>query len=369
MTAALRIFGIVLLLAACTPRATLVVTTDTGVGKPYTIRVGSTRELDPADKNQLYTLRGPLSFQAFDVSVPPNREPGTVEYFTRGEPDPNTQFLATGARTFKTEAQFRNDLAAAYRKFPKANRGAVVFVHGYNTSVGDAVFRLTQLTNDLEIDDIPLSYTWPSRVNPLAYGYDRDSALYSRDGLEKYLTEIADSGTRSITLLGHSMGSLIVMETLRQMAIRDDRKVLPKLNGVILMSPDLDVDLFRSQAKRIGTLPQPFIIFTSRRDKALLLAARLTGEPARLGNIPDVSPLSDLDVTVVDVTDFNGDALDHFTPANSPALLKILGKLGSVQAALNTDASNKTGLLPGTVLTVQNATSIILSPVTALAGN
>ena len=79
--------------------------------------------------------------------------------------------------------------------------------------------------------------------------------------------------------------------------------------------------------------------------------------------------MADLDVTVVDVTNFKGDALDHFTAGTSPAVLKLMGQLGSVQQALSSDASGRTGLLPGTVLTVQNATSIILSPVTALAGN
>lgn len=364
-----RFIVVVFLLASCAPRADLKVMPDTGVGKVYTIRVGSTRGLDPTSRKPNYSERQALGFWSYDISVPPDRRPGEVKFTGRRAPDPLTEFLAVGERKFATPADFRANLAAAYRAKPTAQNGTVVFVHGYNNSLGDAVFRITQLTNDLGIDDIPISYTWPSLANPLAYAYDRDSALFGRDGFENFLVEIASSGTRSITIVGHSMGSLVVMETLRQLAIRNDRQVLPKLKGVILMSPDLDIDVFRSQANRIGTLPQPFIIFTSRRDKALRLSARLSGETARLGNIPDVESVADLEVTVIDLSNFQDGGLDHFTAGSSPAVLKILGQLGSVQDALNSDASGRTGLLPGTVLTVQNATSIILSPVTALAGN
>jgi hypothetical protein len=41
--------------------------------------------------------------------------------------------------------------------------------------------------------------------------------------------------------------------------------------------------------------------------------------------------------------------------------------LGSLNAAFQGEQAGRPGLLPGTVLTVQNATQIILSPVTALS--
>lgn len=360
----------ILLAGACAPRATLdLVPEAAGVGTPYEIFIGSTRDRNPASKKPRYDVRAPLSLHAYTISVPPERVPGKVRFARRSGPDPQRDFVATAAHRFDGPAGFRSALGSTLRAKPAARGGVVVYVHGYNNTPGDAAFRLAQLTHDLAIDDLPLSYTWPSASYPLGYAYDRDSALFSRDGLEDFLREIARSDARTITLVGHSMGSLVVMETLRQLAIGGDRTVLPKLGGVVLMSPDLDVDLFRAQANRIGELPQPFIIFSSRRDKALRLSAQLTGLRNRLGNLADVKEVADLDVTVIDVSDFRDGGLDHFAAAQNPALLKILSGIGSVEQAFNTDNSGRTGLLPGTILTVQNATSIILSPVTALARN
>ncbi|MBY6049316.1 alpha/beta fold hydrolase [Vannielia litorea] len=339
------------------------------MGTPYKIFVGSTRLRDPNKKVVRYTDRGPLGYLAYEVSVPPLRNPGDVRTARLKGPDVQRDFVATSASRFATPQVFRVAVREALKAKPAARGNVIVYVHGYNNTIGDAVFRLAQLTHDLKIDDLPVSYTWPSAENPLAYAYDRDSALFARDGLEEFLTEVSKSGARSITIVGHSMGSLLVMETLRQMAIRNDRQVMPKLNGVVLMSPDLDVDLFRSQATRIGDLPEPFVIFTSSRDKALRLSARLTGLPARLGNLKDVEEVADLDVTVIDVSNFGTGGLDHFAAAENPALLKILGQITAVDAAFGRDNAGRAGLLPGTILTVQSATSIILSPVTAITGN
>ncbi|MCO6384177.1 MAG: alpha/beta fold hydrolase [Vannielia sp.] len=370
MKGILRLSLLILALAACAPRANLVlVPSAVGIGTPYTIFVGSTRARDPNSKQLRYTERAPLGYLSYNVSVPPLHKPGEVRTARRKGPDVQRDFVATKSSVFPSPQGFRSGLQSAFKAHPKARRGVVIYVHGYNNTMADSVFRVTQLTHDLKIDDVPISYTWPSAENPLAYAYDRDSALFARDGFENFLLEVSRSGTRSITIVGHSMGSLVVMETLRQMAIRGDREVLPKLNGVVLMSPDLDVDLFRSQAKRIGNLPQPFLIFVSSRDKALRLSARLTGLPARLGNISDVEEVADLDVTLIDVSSFDAGALDHFTAAENPALLKILGRVTEVDSAFGRDNAGRTGLVPGTILTVQSATSIILSPVTALAGN
>lgn len=145
--------------------------------------------------------------------------------------------------------------------------------------------------------------------------------------------------------------------------IRSDRQTLARISGVILISPDIDVDVFRVQAHEIGQLLQPFVIFGSQRDRALQLSARLTGRQARLGSLATVGAVADLDVTFVDVAAFNVGS-GHFNVGDSAALIRLLDRIADVDAAFNADAAAKVGLLPGVVLTVQNATQIILSPIT-----
>jgi esterase/lipase superfamily enzyme len=218
----------------------------------------------------------------------------------------------------------------------------------------------------LSLPGVAVHYAWPSAGNPLGYIYDRDSALFARDGLEALIREVEAAGADQIVIVAHSLGSLVTMEALRQMAIDRPGSVYRRIDGVILISPDIDIDVFRAQAARIGRLPDPFGIFVSKRDRALALISRLAGQQNRLGNVANVDQVSDLEVTIIDVTGFS-QGLGHFTPGTSPVLLQIFARAASVDTAFRGDASGRIGLLPGTVLTVQNATEIILTPVTGLA--
>ena len=165
-------------------------------------------------------------------------------------------------------------------------RRVLVFVHGFNTRFEEAVYRFAQIVHDARVHVAPVLFTWPSGGRLTDYVYDRDSALYSRDALEAVLQALVnDPNVDSISILAHSMGNYIAMESLRQMSIRD-RRLSPKIRDVMLASPDIDVDVFRRQIAEIDAGPRPaqFTLFISRDDRALglssFLARRL--DPARL---------------------------------------------------------------------------------------
>ncbi len=336
-------------LVACTPRGELGFAP--GEGRP--VFVGTTRGFDAAGDPTLFDRR-PLGLARYDVSIPADHKPGEITYGN----DPAKDFTITGKRHYTGDSAFRGDLAAELRR---TGGEAVVFVHGYNTNFAEGLYRLAQLGQDFKVPGVLVSYAWPSRGTVAGYAYDRDSALYARDGLEGLLKELRQAGAKKITLISHSMGSAVTMETLRQMAIEGDRATLDRLAGVMLISPDLDVDVFHNLAERMGKLPDPFIIFTSQKDKALRLSGWISGEKARLGNLQDVRPLADLKVTLVDVGAFNtGEG--HFNLGNSPALIALLNQAGAAQALVASDGG-AAGLLPMVVLSVRNVTQVILKPV------
>src|SRR3546814_19242666 len=91
------------------------------------------------------------------------------------------------------------------------------------------------------------------------------------------LDAIADNpNVGEITVMAHSMGSWLTVEALRQMAIRDGR-VAPKIENVILASPDLDVDVFGQQYQSLGPDYPDFTLFVSRADRAFQLSRRISG--------------------------------------------------------------------------------------------
>ncbi len=359
------------LLAGCAPRATLVIDPAAAkVGAVEPIYIGTTRGPDEKTPGVFGNGRhAGLQFARLDVSVPPDRKAGDITWPRKGgKVDPQTQFLTVSADLYPSENAFQSELRAKLARLPRGKREAVVFVHGFNTTFAEGAYRMAQLGHDLKIPGVLVHYSWPSKGHPLGYVYDRDSALFARDGLQELLHDVDRAGADRILLVAHSLGSLVLMEALRQAEIGGDTRLRRKIGGVMLVSPDLDVDLFRSQAHRIGPLPQPFLIFTSRKDRALSLSARLTGRnQSRLGNLASAKDLADLNVTVLDTTAYT-EGSGHFNIGDSPVLLSLMSQIGSINQALARESRGRTGLLPGVVLTFQNATEIILSPVAAISG-
>jgi esterase/lipase superfamily enzyme len=353
-----------LLLASCASRGDFVAApADRRPSPPTTIFVGTMREAGPEGFTRARSDEA--SYLRYDVSIPPEREPGTINWPIRGQtPNPDKHFLLLDESRFASDEDFRVALARAMGR--RGQTDAVVYVHGFNNTMAESVYRVAQMHHDPRVPGVSIHYAWPSRGSALGYVYDRESATYSRSGFENLLETVADAGAREIIIIAHSMGAAVTMETLRQMSIRGESEALDRMAGVILISPDLDVDVFRSQARDMGKLPQPFVIFGSKRDRVLGLSALIAGDPDRLGRLEDVSRVADLEVIYMDTAAYNTGS-GHLNLGENPALLRLFGGLVDIDQAFTSDARSRIGLLPGIVLTVRNATEVVLAPVQAIS--
>jgi hypothetical protein len=81
--------------------------------------------------------------------------------------------------------------------------------------------------------------------------------------------------------------------------------------------------------------------------------------------LSDISKIAGLDVTYVDTANFAAGS-GHMNLATSPALISLIGGIEDMERAFSADESTRVGLLPGIVLTVRNATEIVLAPVVAI---
>lgn len=322
-------------------------------GSVVPILVVSSRNLNP--DGSLGSARGEgLSFGRYDVSVPPNRKPGSVK-LSRFAANPRKDFATINNEIFPSEATFRSQLKAQLLSRPAGRRTAVVFVHGYNTGYEDGLFRFAQFYNDVGLDDVPVHYSWPSAEKLLRYGYDRDSMLFARDGFKATLKSVMAAGAEKVLLVAHSMGSMLVMETLREIAIAGDSYTRSRIGGVILVSPDIDIDVFRSQVRRIGDVPQPFVIFSSKRDRVLKFAANEIYGNDRVGALQLDGELSDLDVNVIDVTQYSRGVLNHDTAITSPAFLKIIGNMRGFAGSFDGGFGPVSDDTPDAILSVDDA--------------
>jgi len=251
-----------------------------------------------------------------------------VQWPKKLPPNPQTDFTTVSVTPLKTDVE----MAGWVRPHLTKSRRVMVFVHGFNNTFEDSVYRFAQIVHDSGADVAPVIFTWPSRASVFDYNYDKESTNYSRDALEQILRAIArEPEVKDITVMAHSMGSWLTVEALRQMAIRDGR-VNAKITDVILASPDLDVDVFSKQFLAMGKQHPRFTLFTSRDDRALALSRRISGNIDRLGQIdPSIEPyrseLEKAGITVIDLTQLKaGDRLNHGKFASSPEVVQLIGQ-------------------------------------------
>ncbi len=333
------------------------------------VLVATTRRPSPIPGILFSGERGEdLQVTEIALSIPPDgsRAVGQVQWPKRLPADPAREFATlsvTPVPPEKANGWLRQHL-------PKSRR-VLVFVHGFNNRYEDAVYRFAQIVHDSRADVAPVLFTWPSRGSIFAYNYDKESTNYSRAALEEMLRRLArDPEVGEITVMAHSMGSWLTVEALRQMAIRDGR-VAPKIQNVILASPDLDVDVFGRQFAEIGEGRPHFTLFVSRDDRALSLSKRISGNIDRLGQVdPTVEPyrtaFERAGIVVLDLTALkSGDPLNHGKFAESPEVVKLIGnRLIAGQTVTDSDVGlgERLGAVAvGTAQTVGGAAGVALS--------
>ena len=228
-----RVEGVLVPVAATVPGASIV-----------NLAVATTRSR-AEDRGVLFTgeRSSQPDFANIVVSIPPDsaRKIGDVQWPKKLPGNPATDFV-----TLKAEDMTLAQAKVWFNDRIKATPGhkALVFIHGFNNRFDDAVYRFAQIVHDSRAPVVPVLFTWPSRGSILAYGYDLQSNNYSRDALEQLLTALATNPNVSeVDVLAHSMGNVVTLEALRQMAIRNGR-VYPKIRNVMLAAPDVDVDVF-----------------------------------------------------------------------------------------------------------------------------
>lgn len=310
---------------------------DVQLAGKHSIFVATTRAA-AADKAEVFDgNRSPeLGLVKVDVTVPALHKVGALERPKRGKLDPSKTFAGTSVTAYDEKA-FEQALRA---DIAKRGGRALVFVHGFNTRFDDSVYRMTQLVHDAGYPGTPVLFSWASAGRITDYVYDNNSATAARDRLEATLRILVRAGARRVDIIAHSMGNWVTMEALRQLAITNDRDLDGRLGDVLLASPDIDVDVFKSQMQRYGKPNKPFVVMLSGDDRALRISSLIAGNRPRVGDYGNAEELAELGVIVVNVSAVAaGDRLNHSKFADNPVIVKLLGaRLREGDALASTEA-------------------------------
>jgi len=186
------------------------------------------------------------------------------------------------------------------------NQEALIFVHGFNVSFVDAVFRCAQVTWDIHYGGIPILFSWASRGHVLDYGYDRNSALLARDKFVALLSLLGKHGVETVHVLAHSMGNFAVLDALAN----HNYDARPLCLGEILMAaPDVDSDQYKLIAPKVRAAAKGMTLYASSKDKAMAISKKIAGGIPRAGDVPKIGPILVKNIDTIDVTAVGDDVL------------------------------------------------------------
>ncbi len=317
-------------------------TESAGVGNDIRLFIATSRE--PSEEAGVF-YSGERSwrtnFASVDVTIPLAHQPGKVELPKEPPPDPNRHFVLHGEKRFANGEEFARNIDRAISRQPMGKRSALVYIHGYNTNLTEAIARFAQLVEDTGFDGIPILFSWPSARRTVEYVTDLNSAAYSRDDLADTFKLLSKTSIAGYDVMAHSMGNFVMMETARTAALRGEFDQFGRLRNIVMASPDIDVWLFSRQLKALPPEVRSKIhILISRDDKALEASRRIAGNYPRVG-AADPETLSRFGVTVVDLTQIEDTSTIHHSKfAESPAIVQLLGAELSENNNLATDVSN-----------------------------
>ena len=288
-----------------------------------------------------------LGLASVDVTIPPNHVVGQVERPKRLPPDPRTEFAVVDPVVYRDDASFVSEINRELARRPPGERKVLIFVHGFNNSTSDAILRLSQFVEDTGYQGVPVLFTWASANQLSRYVYDLNSALVARSKLKIMANVLLQTRAESVDILAHSMGTFLTMEGLVDAAQAGTLGKRAQINHIMLASPDIDVDVFRTQ---IAQLPPAIVsrmfLLISKDDSALKASRRIAGGVPRVG-ADDAEELETLGVTVIDLSEIDDSSTGSHTKfTGSPEVVRLIGV--GLNSAGTFDKSNSSDL--GTLL-------------------
>lgn len=227
---------------------------------------------------------GKVRYSEVIVSIPNIHKFGTIDKGSIFRKGPTYEMKVWPNPTLLNKDNFYNKLSKNLKDYK--NGDIIIFIHGYNNNIDDAVLRTAQISYDLEsVSDknfIPMTYSWASKDDVKKYLADYDIAEWSVPHLKEFLIDVhSNAKNRNINVIVHSMGNKVFTKALDELH-RENKNI--KLNQVILAAPDIDAKVFMDNiVPSIKSITNRTTIYLSNKDKTMMLSESIRTREPRLG--------------------------------------------------------------------------------------
>jgi esterase/lipase superfamily enzyme len=189
-------------------------------------------------------------------------------------------------------------------------RDVLLYVHGFNQTFEAAALDAARLSDGIRFRGETMLFSWPSKAKLFDYGYDRESAMWSRDALEQVIAGLITSpSVGRVHVVAHSIGAMLTMEALRQIYARYGPAAAERIGAVVFAAPDVDMDVFSSSVERVGRIATRITLITATNDRALKLSGWLAGI-TRVG-AAETAALKRLGLRVIDASQEGWGFINH----------------------------------------------------------
>jgi len=204
----------------------------------------------------------------------------------------------------RLQGEVQRRLAAASKK------EVLLYVHGFNETFESAAFTAAELCHFLGREQVCAFFTWPASSSGnflTSYTTTTESADYAVEHLKKSLRMLGTTpGVEGVQILAHSRGTALTLKAVRELGLEaiaagKEAVDLYKMNNLVLLSPDIDVDIAAQQLTGFlsdpdlitlwpeGKLPRVLkgrlTVYTSPEDRALLVSKILFRSRNRAGQL------------------------------------------------------------------------------------
>ena len=208
----------------------------------------------------------------------------------------------------RAKSEFQGLLGGQLRQSP--SKDVVLYVHGFNETFETAAVSMGELCHFFGREHVCAIFTWPASASGnfvTSYTTTTESATYAVGHLAKTIRMIAQTpGVESVNLMAHSRGSALLLNAIRELGIETIAAgVVPlkalKIDNVVLMAPDIDLDVADQQMQVFSSNPDMFTrwrgnryprliggrwtVYSSPEDKALFVSRFLFRSRKRVGQL------------------------------------------------------------------------------------
>jgi esterase/lipase superfamily enzyme len=187
----------------------------------------------------------------------------------------------------------------------------LIYVHGFRQTFETAALDTAHLSDGIRFRGRTMLFSWPSKTGLLDYAYDRESAMWSRDDFERVLHSIvATPGAGRFHIVAHSMGTMLALESLRQLHTQYGDSNADRIGAVVFAAPDIDMDVFTAAINRIGPLARNVTVIAATNDRALAISGQIAGGTTRVG-AAEKAAIERLGVRVIDASESGWGIINH----------------------------------------------------------